>query len=128
MHEVKRRFVEHGQAGVDAEAGRECSRAHAEPAVVVPEHEHHVGRDPGSCGAKLVDHGIGAPASGMHEVAEHDHAAGGMLGCERGQPVEITLRRALGHGDACAAERRRLAEVDVGHEQRAGGGYEPSRD
>ena len=49
----------------------------------------------------------------------HDQPTHRVVAHQPGEAVEVALRRALRHRDARAAERRGLAEVQVGHEQRA---------
>ena len=88
-------------------------------AVVVPPHQ----LDP-KCpmrGAPLHDalFRVRLPAgAGMQEVAENDQAVGTAALHEGRQPVERGARGPARDGDAVGTKTRRLADVDVGNEQR----------
>jgi len=119
VHEVPLAIRQMRQAGVDAERRRHLP----ERAVVVADHEQYLRRGelPPRRG-ELGEHAIRAAALRVEQIA-HDHEPpGGGFVDEPCEPGEVGLGRALGHGDAGLTKSRRLAEVQVGDEERGGRG------
>jgi len=67
---------------------------------------------------ELTQHPRGATGPSMKQVAGDDQPAGFVRRDEIRQPLEILLGRALWHGQPRPAKRRRLAEMQIGTDQR----------
>src|SRR5690348_7304070 len=89
-------------------------------AVVVAAHERK-----GESLARFAPRGeapqrpLGASLGAVQEVAEKDHLARARAVDGAPEPLDVLARRALRKRNACAPEARRLAEVEVGDEERA---------
>ncbi len=115
MDKTQRRLIERGDAGIEAElAGKPPRRD-----VVVAQHEHHRRRrHPIAKGAKLRHDLARAAARGVEQIAENEHPGHGMVADESLEAGEIALRRALGDRNPGPAKRGRLAEMEIGDEER----------
>ena len=115
----QRRLVKRGDTLIEAELTGEPPRRD----VVVPEDEDHRRRgQPVAEGPKLCHDLGGAAAGGVEEIAEDEHPGHVMIAHEGLEAGEIALRRAFGDRDPGPAKRGRLAEMEIGDEERPRGG------
>ena len=115
----QRRLIERGDTRVEAELTGEPPRRD----VVIAEDEHQRRRrHPIAKGPKLGHDLGGAAARGVEEIAEDEHPGHVMIAHEALEAGEIALRRAFGDRDPGPAKRGRLAEMEIGDEERPRGG------
>ena len=122
----QRRLIERGDTLIEAELTGEPPRRD----IVIAEDEDHRRRgQPIAEGAKLRHDVRGAAARGVEEIAEDEHPGHVMIAHKGLEAGEISLRRAFGDRNPGPAKRGRLAEMEIGDEQRPRGRQQrpPSR-
>jgi len=123
VDEIKRRLVEHWHTRLEAKARRK----RADTPIVVAHHKHEgSGGQPAAQGSPFGKHLLCAATPSMEQVTEHQHALGLVPRDELFESGEILLRRALWHRQAGMAECGCLAQMEIGHKERAAG-REPGR-
>jgi len=108
-------FIERGDAVIEAELTGEPPRRDV---VIAEDEDHRRCRHPIAEGAKLRHDVARAATRGVEEIAENEHPGHGMVADESLEAGEIALRRAFGDRDPGPAKRRRLAEMEIGDEER----------
>ena len=111
----QRRLIERGDAAIKAELTGEPPRRD----VMIAQHEDdRRRRHPIAKGPKLRHDLARAATRGVEEIAENEHPGHGMVADESLEAGEIALRRALGDRNPGPAKRGRLAEMEIGDEER----------
>ena len=111
----QRRLIERGDTLIEAELAGESPRRDV---VIAEDEDQRRRRHPIAKGPKLRHDVRRAAARGMQEIAENEHPGHAMIADERLEAGEIALRRALGDRNPGPAKRGRLAEMEIGDEER----------